>query len=115
MLLPGWTGLALFGAGALIGLGFVVAGLARLAAPALALQRRLETMNERPIDATIRHTLAQLATAQARVEALPGLLLRAQAALEGLDQSRRRLTEAATTVSGVVGIARFLLTPPAKN
>jgi len=72
-------------------------------------------LKERPIEALFTRTLDQLAATQSRIEALPSLLVRAQRALEVLDQSRRRLTEAATTVSGVVGIARFLFTPPTKN
>jgi hypothetical protein len=114
-MLPWWAGPAIFGAGVLVALALIVAGAARFGAPAMALQRRLETLKERPLDAIVERTAIQLATAQARIDALPSLLFRAQAALETIEVSRKQLTQAATTVNGMLGIARFLFSPPAKN
>jgi hypothetical protein len=113
--LPGWLGPALFGAGILLSAGFALAGLARLGGTAMRLQRRLETMKELPISAAVERTTAQLDATRARIEALPALLWRAKVALETLDESRRRLTEAATSASGIIGLARFLFAPPTKN
>jgi hypothetical protein len=115
-MLPGWVGPGILGAGAVGALGLSVAGLAKFGSSAVRLQRKIETLSDLPINATLTRTLIQLDTAQARIAGFPALLLRAKVALETLDASRRRFTEAATTVSGVLGIARFLFTPPpAKN
>jgi hypothetical protein len=114
-MLPGWVGPSFLIAGAVGALGLSVAGLAQFGRSAMRLQRKAESLSDLPISATLTRTLIQLDMAQSRIAGFPALLFRAKVALETLDDSRRRLTEAATTVSGVVGIARFLFAPPAKN
>jgi hypothetical protein len=113
--MPGWAGPALLGAGALLSLGFVVAGITRLGGSALRLQKRLETFQDLPIEAAFARTSARVDATAARIAAVPILLIRAKVALETLDASRRRLTQVATSATGIINIARLLFAPTSKN
>jgi hypothetical protein len=92
-----------------------VAGIARLGGSALLLQKRLETFKDLPIQATFARTTVRVDATTDRIAAVPLLLIRAKVALETLDASRRRLTEVATSATGIINIARLLFAPPSKN
>jgi hypothetical protein len=113
--MPGWLGLAIVGGAAVVALGLAVAGLGKVAGAALKLKTRIENMQDLPIGATIERTFARLEIAQANVEQIPFLLQRARVALETLDETRRRVTDAAMTVDGMLGIAKYLFSPATKN
>jgi len=110
--IAGWVGPAVFGAGIIGSLGFVLAGLVMLWRRALVLQKSVEAMQDLPLGATLAATSAKLARAQARIDELPALFLRVKVAFETLEASRHRLQDVATTAAGVLNLARLVFAPP---
>jgi hypothetical protein len=114
-LAPWWVGPATFGAGLLAALGFAVGGIATLVRRALALKKRIDSIQDLPLEATIAETSRKLERAQRSIDQIPTLFLRVQAALQKLEESRNRLQAVATTAQGLIGFARQIFAPPKRH
>jgi hypothetical protein len=107
-----WLGPVLFAVGVVLSLGFAVAGLATLGKQALILKKRVDALQDLPIQAKIAETNEKIARAQRRIDDLPLLFLRAKAAFESMEAARKRLQHVATTAAGIVNLGRLLFAPP---